>query len=169
MSERLKTEEGRLTWKIFKVICGLLILALAGGIVTVEIFMFLNHEKVTQAQPLWPTVQATILDSERSRWASEDTDFLSAKYEYEVENINYSGEQTWVVVDARKAYQPGTRVTVYYDPQDHSKSVIEPNQYKNPHGNYVVGMIGAFAVFYLVVIGTENIAEYREPGIRFSC
>lgn len=74
---------------------------------------------------------ASIFDS----LETSDTLTMGVKFEYQLEDRGYSGEQEWDIScegckktkeGYKRKYSPGSPVTVYYDPSNPIEAVIEP-------------------------------------------
>ena len=83
-------------------------------------------EKVRQERYHWPAVQGRILDT-KVHVPDNDSEYptVTTRFQYSVSGTTYTAEQTWGYSDRDRKYQSGQMVTVYYDPIDSWKAVIE--------------------------------------------
>jgi uncharacterized protein DUF3592 len=154
-----------------------LIIALCmGGIfggVGIGLLLFgMNQRKQGTASQSWPTTTGTILSatlSQQSRRNSQgyhDVTYApTVEYTYEVNGNSYRSDKInagWTVsYDAGTAqnklsqYQPGTRVTVYYNPTNPANAVLEP---KSATGN--IFMIAGGIVLVLTVLICCSVAGF---------
>src|ERR1051326_3471856 len=145
-----------------------LIIALCmGGIfggVGVGLLLFGNNQRRQgSASQSWPTTTGTILSAtldqqtRRNSQGYHDVTYApTVEYTYEVNGNSYRSDKInagWTVsYDAGTAqnkisqYQPGARVTVYYNPSDPADAVLEP---KSAAGN--IFMIAGGIVLVLTV------------------
>jgi len=138
---------------------GGIFLALGGGLS----FWGWNILQNAKASSSWPTAEGTVTISEVTRNSSADGGVSyspEVTYEYTASNQHYEsytikfGENSYS--SRRKAegitsgYPVGKEVTVYYDPQDPGRSVLEPGV---SGGSYIVLGIGVlFALIGLVTV-----------------
>ena len=109
----------------------LLIITLIIWIITKQLFWGLNSYR-------WPHVLGQITKSEiETRWreGSRKTYWPIVQYSYEINGRRFMGDTIFFVQDgvglswSKKKislYKPGRPVSVYYDPNNKSRSVLEP-------------------------------------------
>ncbi|MGE3806066.1 MAG: DUF3592 domain-containing protein, partial [Gemmataceae bacterium] len=86
----------------------------------------------------WPRTQGTISNAAVNRLDRDnDACWASIEYRYVVDSVPYTGTRvtlhdaggTLPDVEARvRRYRPGSMHDVYYDPQHHERSVLEPSE-----------------------------------------
>lgn len=81
----------------------------------------------------WPVVPGTILDSKLFR--SDSGTWLDIEYTYEVDELTYTNirsitGESWQEVPS--TYRPKSEINVYYDPQQHSRSILSHATYESP-------------------------------------
>lgn len=102
------------------------------------------------ASPAWPTVEGTVTKSQVRRRRGNRS--LRMRYEYDVNGQTYESGQiaffgrvlAGTVTERRKRYPLGTKVTVYYNPDNPAVAVLEP-------GARIVSFLGAGLVVVLFV------------------
>lgn len=115
----------------------------------------------------WPTARGRVLAAEVRSYRSGDgwssrSHYPAVRYEYEVEGRRYTGDRIYFDQTSRAHAGPATRtvgrypvgseVTVYYDPTDPARALLEPG--RSGACNYgVVGcgllFVGLFFIVYL--------------------
>ena len=101
--------------------------------------------KAKKAEKTWPTSSGTVISSvvgthlARSSRGGTTTQFMpEVAYEYQVNEITYKGSSVGfgkATMSSKKSrqvverYPQGSAVTVYYDPQDPAKGVLETKAY----------------------------------------
>lgn len=120
----------------------------------------------------WPqtvgTVIASSVDYHRSR--NSASYFPRVRYRYTVDGVQYEGHRIWVEEQGRSSrgwaqevvarYQPGTMVTVFYDPSNPAFAVLVPGLFEG--GAIIWVLVGV--VFILFTAGFYWILAAKNPA-----
>jgi len=143
-------------------------LGFAVVITVVTGFIWLRRVAMARAVAAWHTADGKILSVDIVQVPAAEEDHYEARmrYSYRVNGHGFEGSQLRVgpkrlvfpqhskAVKALAAYQPGGRVTVYYDPRAPQQSVIEPAPTPNGLEGWAImaGFMLVAGVYILVTL-----------------
>ena len=130
-------------------------------------YLGLSFRKDGQNSQDWPKIDGTVTSSKvvHSSGAHRSNHYQAGiEYSYSVGGKEYSGDNMvigptgtlpWLAKREVDQYPVGSRVQVYYNPEDHSETVLKPGLTKSINGTIVVGVV-------LVVAGIAQLFGFLE-------
>jgi hypothetical protein len=118
------------------------------------IYLGVSFRKDAQDSLGWPKTDGAVQSSTviRSDGVGPASNHYKpgVEYSYSVEGKQYSGEDMvigptgtlpWLAKKEAEQYPVGSRVQVYYNPEDHSEAVLKPGVTKSINGTIAVGVV----------------------------
>ena len=137
----------------------LLVLVLFGAGVYALGFLGLPQLLEARATRAWPTTEGEVLEAraeETHTRSGGSSHWLAVRYSYVVGENSYTGDRYIVSGNLRTSFGdalrrseelPGTRVPVFYDPEDPAQAVLEPG------GEGYAGLLSGFGALLMAASG----------------
>ena len=131
-----------------------------------------NLSKETKNSMSWPFVKGHILDVRLEEYgkAGHQNYDVGITYEYAVKSKTYKGDKVHLTTMSDKSkieaeniierYKKGSTVSVYYNPGNHSRAVLEPGVIKDqPHHEYASAAVVLIIAAIYTFLSSETFNE----------